>query len=182
MVQSARLAGERDTAQVAALAHAEQSVIRLTRALPGSASAQGSSVATVGQVADELGVWGLAEFVSAGGRMYVVTVADGWARLHDLGPEQPIALEADTLRFTLQRMATQPSQRLMASHHAAAERLAALLLQGAPEPEGRPLVIVPVGVLQSLPWHVLPTLQQRSVTVAPSATLWRRALLRGRAS
>lgn len=40
------------------------------------------------------------------------------------------------------------------------------------------VVIVPTSVLQGLPWSVLPSLRERPVTVAPSASVW----LRGRAN
>ncbi len=36
----------------------------------------------------------------------------------------------------------------------------------------RPLVVVPTGPLQSLPWSVLPSCRARPVSVAPSAALW----------
>jgi hypothetical protein len=39
----------------------------------------------------------------------------------------------------------------------------------------RPLVVIPTGPLQSLPWSVLPSCVGRPVTVAPSATLWQLA-------
>jgi CHAT domain-containing protein len=41
--------------------------------------------------------------------------------------------------------------------------------------DGRPLVLVPTGVLHALPWSALPSLRGRPVSVAPSAALWRRA-------
>ena len=36
----------------------------------------------------------------------------------------------------------------------------------------RPLVVVPTGRLQTLPWSLLPGCRGRPVTVAPSAALW----------
>jgi CHAT domain-containing protein len=39
----------------------------------------------------------------------------------------------------------------------------------------RPLVVVPCGALQSLPWSVLPSCVGRAVSVSPSAALWLRA-------
>jgi len=36
----------------------------------------------------------------------------------------------------------------------------------------RPLVLIPTGVLQSLPWSILPSCAGRPVTVSPSAALW----------
>lgn len=42
----------------------------------------------------------------------------------------------------------------------------------AGEISGRPLVVVPTGALQSLPWAILPSCAGRPVTVTPSAALW----------
>jgi hypothetical protein len=42
----------------------------------------------------------------------------------------------------------------------------------------RPLVLVPTGLLQSMPWSLLPSMAGRPVAVAPSATLWRDVMAR----
>ena len=44
------------------------------------------------------------------------------------------------------------------------------------------IVVVPAGVLASIPWHVLPDLRGRPVTVCPSASSWLAAWRRGKAS
>lgn len=55
----------------------------------------------------------------------------------------------------------------------AAKRLDDLLLGPvARETAGLPLVVVPTGALQSLPWSILPSCRGRPVTVTPSAALW----------
>jgi hypothetical protein len=41
-----------------------------------------------------------------------------------------------------------------------------------PELAGGPLVVVPTGSLQNVPWALLPSCAGRPVTVSPSATLW----------
>ena len=41
-----------------------------------------------------------------------------------------------------------------------------------PELADRPLVVVPTGSLQNVPWALLPSCAGRPVTVSPSATLW----------
>ncbi len=46
------------------------------------------------------------------------------------------------------------------------------LLRRMPELAGRPLVVVPTGSLQNVPWALLPSCAGRPVTVSPSATLW----------
>jgi CHAT domain-containing protein len=54
-----------------------------------------------------------------------------------------------------------------------AERLDEVLLHPfAAQLADRPLVVVPTGPLQALPWSVLPSCAGRPVSVSPSATLW----------
>jgi CHAT domain-containing protein len=55
----------------------------------------------------------------------------------------------------------------------AAQRLDDVLLHPlASQLADRPLVLVPTGPLQSVPWSVLPSCADRPVTVSPSAALW----------
>ena len=120
----------------------------------------------------------LLEFISLDGTLHAVTVAAGRIRLCSLGPAAQAAELIDRARFALHRLARhQPSD---ASKDAArillddaARRLDALLLQPvAAEIGGRPLVVVPTGALQSLPWSILPPVAGRPVTVTPPAALW----------
>ena len=55
---------------------------------------------------------------------------------------------------------------------------AQLLRPLAAQLRDRPLVVVPTGALQSIPWSVLPSCLGRPVTVSPSAALWNRAASR----
>jgi tetratricopeptide (TPR) repeat protein len=120
----------------------------------------------------------LLEFVELDGTLYAVTVAGGRIRLCPLGPAARAADLIDRARFALHRLARhQPSE---ASKDAArvlladaAQRLDDLLLRPvARETADRPLVVVPTGALQSLPWSILPSCHGRPVTVTPSAALW----------
>jgi hypothetical protein len=63
--------------------------------------------------------------------------------------------------------------------HAAAGLDAAVLGAVRDDVGDRPLVLVPTGVLQSLPWSILPSCAGRPVTVSPSAALWLAARRRG---
>jgi hypothetical protein len=56
--------------------------------------------------------------------------------------------------------------------HAARHIDEALFSPLAGEIGDRPLVLIPTGVLQSLPWSILPSCTGRPVTVSPSAALW----------
>ena len=120
----------------------------------------------------------LLEFVELDGMLCVVTVAGGRIRLCPLGPAGRAADLIDRARFALHRLArhhpgeaSKDAARVLLTD--AATRLDDLLLGPvARETAGRPLVVVPTGALQSLPWSILPSCRGRPVTVTPSAALW----------
>lgn len=124
----------------------------------------------------------LVEFVLLDGLLSAVTIIGGRARLTTLGPVGAVRDLVERVPFALRRLARSGDTRGGSSaaarmlRHAAA-RLDALLL--APLGLGeRPLVIVPTGPLQGLPWPVLPSCSGRPVAVSPSAALWRQAVVR----
>ena len=149
-------------------------------AAQGSAPSRSRRVPSrlVPALCDSLGEAALLEFVQLDGALHAVTVAGGRIRLCSLGPMARVDDLIDRVRFALHRLARhQPSG---ASKEAArtllddaARRLDHFLLQPvARETAGRPLVAVPTGALQSLPWSILPSAAGRPVTVTPSAALW----------
>jgi CHAT domain-containing protein len=119
----------------------------------------------------------LVEFVHLDG-LHAVTLVDGRARLQHLGAATDLGALVDQASFALHRLAA--SRPVAASQAAAtamlrrvAARLDDILLRPLAARLGeRPLVVVPTGPLQSLPWSVLPSCAGRPVVVAPSATLW----------
>jgi len=132
------------------------------------------SPARLGQA---LGEAALVEYLQVGGALHALTLAGGRLRMRPLGQVAEVAALLQRLPFALHRLARRsgPAQ----SHAAAAmllrnaaARLDAALLRPLPELGDRPLVVVPTGALHSLPWSVLPSCAGRTVTVAPSATLW----------
>ncbi len=129
-----------------------------------------------------LGDAALLEFVHLDDTLYVVTVVGGRIRLGRLGAAAPVYDLIDRARFALHRLARHhandasnaAARALLAD---AAERLDSLLLRPiASEITDRPLVVVPTGALQSLPWSILPACAGRPVTVTPSAALWHAGL------
>jgi tetratricopeptide (TPR) repeat protein len=123
-----------------------------------------------------LGDAALVEYLQADGTLHALTLAGGRLRLHDLGPVAAVAALQQRLPFALHRLgrATRPDSHAAAARLLAdaATRLDAALLRPLPGIGDRPLVIVPTGALHSLPWSVLPSCAGRTVTLAPSATLW----------
>jgi hypothetical protein len=120
----------------------------------------------------------LVEYLECAGDLHAVVLRQGECSLHTLGPVGPVALEVESLRFAWRRLLT--SHGSAASLQAAQEMAAAvgarldaaLMLPLSPVTGDRPLVVVPTGCLQSLPWAVLPSCACRVLTVAPSAASW----------
>ena len=109
-----------------------------------------------------------------------VVVRDGRATLHTLGPGDDAIRQIKFLRFALHRLSlfsgradTSSAARTAAVY---AQHLDELLLGPVRKRiDGRPLVLVPTGALNAVPWSVLATCRGRPVTVAPSAAVWLRA-------
>jgi CHAT domain-containing protein len=109
-------------------------------------------------------------------------------RLHALGPVDRIRDAAQYIPFALRRLSA--GRARAASLQAATDvldRAGDLLDDVLLRPLWRhlgdvPLVVVPVGPLQSVPWSLLPSCVGRPVSVSPSATLWHAAAARGRPS
>ncbi|WP_309110544.1 CHAT domain-containing tetratricopeptide repeat protein [Saccharothrix sp.] len=117
----------------------------------------------------------LVEYVQVDDRLLALSLVDGRLRRHDLASAAEVAGLLERVPFALRRLAGGTSARASALLRDVAARLDALLL---PFPAGRPLVVVPTGVLHSLPWSVLPSCAGRPVAVSPSAALWHRAATR----
>lgn len=131
-----------------------------------------------GDLAQALGPAALLEFVDLDGTLHAVVIADGRVRLRALGDTAQARDLTNRARFALHRLTrrtTSPASAAAAQTllTEVASRLDGLLLRPLAEAAGgRPLVVVPTGPLQALPWSILPSCYGRPVTVAPSATLW----------
>ncbi|HEX3749062.1 MAG TPA: CHAT domain-containing protein [Streptosporangiaceae bacterium] len=143
---------------------------------PGRSRAPRPSL--IRSLAETLGPAALLEFIALDGLLHVVTVTDGRISVQPLGPAGQVYELIDRVRFALHRLArryaapaSKSAARVLLAH--AARRLDQLLLAPvAAAIEDRPLVVVPTGALQSLPWSILPSCAGRPVTVTPSAALW----------
>jgi CHAT domain-containing protein/tetratricopeptide (TPR) repeat protein len=131
----------------------------------------------INDLAQALGNAALLEFIHLDSILRVLTIVDGHARLRTLGPDTKLAELIEILPFALRRLA----RRSISSHSRSAANdllqdtaaeLDSALLGRLPEIGDRPIVVIPTGHLQSLPWSVLPSCHGRPVTVAPSAALW----------
>lgn len=121
---------------------------------------------------DELGGSSLIELVEVDSVLYAITVADRRVRVHVVGsvPEHEVEMN----RFMLRRLAygpPRPSDALMLAH--SGTRLEASLLGPAAGDLGDgPVIVIPPGRLQAVPWTLMPSLRDRVVSVAPSASVW----------
>ncbi|MCA2219242.1 CHAT domain-containing protein [Jidongwangia harbinensis] len=133
------------------------------------------------ELARDLGDAALLEFVIHDGTLHVLSVVGGRVRLHRIGPVDAVRELVDRVTFTLRRLGHPAASHASRSAASALLRRSATALDElvlgatAAEAGDRPLVVIPTGALQSLPWSVLPSCVGRPVTVAPSATLWHQA-------
>jgi len=130
------------------------------------------------RLAAALGESALVEFIQLDGRLTAVTVVAGRIRLWRLRPLAHIRDHIERVPFALHRLSRRNVNRASQEaavtmlRHAAKHIDEALFGPLAGEIGDRPLVLIPTGVLQSLPWSILPSCTGRPVTVSPSAALW----------
>jgi hypothetical protein len=183
-LETAQLEGESSGALLGRRTALEQQVRQLARRATGTRVPALPSPPRIEELAAALGDSVLVEFADHRGTLLAVTVRDGRAALHRLGPLEGAVRAGESARFALRRLATghgagQPARQALT---AAGARLDAALLDPVRSViEDRPLVVVPPGALQALPWRALPSCTGRPLTVAPSAASWLRTSAVGRA-
>ncbi|GLI02202.1 CHAT domain-containing protein [Phytohabitans aurantiacus] len=129
-------------------------------------------------LAPAVGADALLEYVVIDGTLHVVSLVDGHLRRHVVGPAGAVRDLVDRIAFTLRRLGRQHADAASRSaavallRHSAAVLDATVLGPVSTVVGDRPLVVIPTGPLQSLPWSTLPSCAGRAVTVAPSAALW----------
>jgi tetratricopeptide (TPR) repeat protein len=151
------------------------------RRLPSERVSAGTAPVSARALAGGLGDSALVEFIQHRGTLHAITVTGGRIQQFELGTAARAEELISRARFALHRLArhhaseasTAAAIQLLTHAAGGLERL--LLQPVARETGDRPLVVVPTGALQSLPWAVLPSCAGRPVTVTPSAALWHRA-------
>jgi CHAT domain-containing protein len=182
MVRAARQRASLLTRQVAL----ERRIRDYDRRRRGESLADHAGPPPVHGLAEALGDAALVEFIELDDMMHVVTVIDGRVRLGQLGSLREVRHVLESVPFALHRLArnrTSPASRdaaVVMLRHAAQRLDDALLHPLASQLADRPLVLVPTGPLQSIPWSVLPSCAGLPVTVSPSAALWYAAARRPR--
>ena len=152
----------------------ERAVQARTRRLPGSGR-PGAGAFDLDALWDELGETTLIELVEVDGVLHAIVAANRRVRLHTVGsiPDREVQMSRLTLRRIAHRAPRPDDERVLA--HRAAQLESALLGPVAAGLGDGPVVVVPPGRLRAVPWTLLPSLRDRVVTVAPSASTWVRA-------
>ncbi len=143
---------------------------------PGPATARAEPF-TLRALLAVLGSAMLIELVELDGTLHAVTVQRSGVRVHTVGGAAEAAREVEFARFLLRRLAdgrpvARPGQALADAGHLLEK---ALLGPAAAELGEDPVVIVPPGRLNAIPWGLLPVLRGQPVSVSPSAAAWVRA-------
>ncbi len=152
----------------------ETAVQARTRRSPGEQERRAGEF-DLDELFEELGDRRLIEIVHVDGVLHVIVVAGRRVRLRTVGsvPEREVQLN----RFVLRRIAhgaPQPGDELVLAHRGR-QLESSLLGSAAAELGDGPVVVIPPGRLGPVPWTLMPSLRNRSVTVAPSASIWVRA-------
>ncbi|MBV9843720.1 MAG: CHAT domain-containing protein [Kutzneria sp.] len=135
-------------------------------------------VASLGQVAGQLGDRALVSFATSGEAMVAVVIADGRPRLVELGGVAEATRAARELHADLNALAPDHLPKALidvvsASARRRARRLDEQLFRPlAKIVADRELIVVPTGPLYRVAWGALPSLRSRPVAVTPSATAW----------
>lgn len=176
-------AGGATSRQVQRQVELERQIRDYCRTRPGSGVGPQAVPVGAGVLGAALGDAALVEYIQLGEGLYAETVVGGRMRLLELGSISVVQDLADRLPFCLHRLIRR--QGTAASREAAlimlrdtAGRFDEVLLRPLRAHVGdRPLVVIPTGPLQSIPWSILPSCAGRPVTVSPSASLWHQAVL-----
>jgi tetratricopeptide (TPR) repeat protein len=133
---------------------------------------------SVPMLAEALDGRALVDLLVVDAELHAVTLVDGQARRHRLGPLAPLLDELAGLRFALRRLVTRrghTAAAAAAAEHAATELDRRLLAPLDPALADRELVLAPTSALHALPWPLLARCRDRVVHVTPSAVTWWRA-------
>jgi hypothetical protein len=132
------------------------------------------------ELLDQLGTAQLIEIIDLDGHLHVLSCGAGRVRHFIAGRTEVAIRAADFARFALRRLARgRPGDNLdsaLGILKAVGPQLQdALLGRAAGDLGDRPVVVVPPGKLQMIPWALIPALGGRPFSVSPSAGAWLRA-------
>jgi CHAT domain len=150
--------------------------------VPGRRDTRGPALASFAAVKEGLAEAALVVYVRDGSTLWALLVVDGSASLVPMGSYRAAEEAVLRLRADLDAQAGRAMPRRLADAvHTATRRDADALAATVLDPLLRlvgdhDLVVVPTGILVTVPWLLLPGCGGRPVTVTPSATAWLAAL------
>ena len=156
----------------------EEEIRELARHTPGSPVAPESPL-DLKVLGIALGGRALVEYVRLEDELHAVVLADGRCTRHRIGSYQAVLKELESLRFAMGRIAKQygsptmlrGAQTIYQHARATLDRMLLDPLRRRIAGSGE-LVLVPTGSLHALAWAALPSMQNRVLTVSPSARSW----------
>jgi hypothetical protein len=180
MLREAELAGKPASGLRARAAALERTTREHAWSTAGPGAAAGSATpAPLTTIRDELSGAAMVSYLRRDEDSLLALVVTGRsASIVPLGSYAAAAEAVLRLRADLDAQAGRAMPKRLAEtvHEATrrdAERLGRLILGPVlPLVGDRPLVVVPTGVLTTVPWSMIPGCVRRPVTVAPSATTW----------
>ena len=156
----------------------EDAVRRRALHRPG-AGASGTKRIRMSELRSELGSMDLVELTDVDGRLFAVVVSGHRPpTIHQVGETADAERALAHTLFALRREGSRRSDAPLDLQRIGHRLQQTLLGPVVDELTGPSVVVVPTGGLHAVPWALLPGLEDRAVTVAPSATIW----LRGRRS
>jgi len=152
----------------------EHKIRRLTwtRTAPGQSTTEPTSSATLRTLLDGRI---LVEYAALGDRLFAAILERRRTHVIEVGSLSTITRQASILLFCLRRLARMESGSSAAARgartgaDAALGALRACLLDPLGLPPDHPLVIIPIGALQRVPWSAL---RDSALCIAPSASFW----------
>jgi tetratricopeptide (TPR) repeat protein len=127
----------------------------------------------------QLGDATLVQIVEIDGGLHLLACGSGRVRHFTAGRLDDAASEVEYARFTLRRLAHgrgSDQDGGLTVLEATGARLETVLLGPVSRHFGDgPVIVVPPGRLQAVPWALLPSLRDRAVSVVPSARAWLQA-------
>ncbi|HTJ66920.1 MAG TPA: CHAT domain-containing protein [Actinospica sp.] len=156
----------------------EEEIRELARHTPGTRDSADSPL-DLRALGGALGGRTLVEYVRLEDELHAIVVGDGRCTRHRIGSYQAVLKELESLRFAMGRIAKQHgSPRMLEGardiYRHASRNLDRMLLDPLRRRIGgdEELVLVPTGSLHALAWATLPSMENRILTVAPSARSW----------
>lgn len=152
----------------------EHRIARRLRAVAPDAAAVGNAIELEELESSLAGT--LLELVVVQNELIAVTLGPR-RRIWRLGDASSVLAEADWLAAALRRLAQAPRNPGAATQavEASLRTLDRLLIDPVRDALPGDVLVIPPASLFALPWHALPSLRERRVTIAPSGAVWARA-------